>query len=117
MFGRLGNPALRSERATHYNASVERLFGNRTRVLAEVSDREDANLFFSLSEPRFPRGILTFDEFPFLNSLRGHARGFELTVQRRSANKLAGWVSYAYSRTRLMDAHDGLTFVSDTDQR
>ena len=38
-------------------------------------------------------------------------------VQRRSANKLAGWVSYSYSRTQLNDARDGLTFVSDSDQR
>jgi len=117
MFGRLGNAALKSERATHYNASVERSFGNRTRLLAEVYDREDANLFFSLNEPRLVRNQVTFDAFPFHNSLRGHARGIELTVQRRSANKLAGWISYAYSSTRLTDARDGLSFVSDADQR
>ena len=117
MFGRLGNPALKSERATHYNLSVGRLLGNRTRVLVELYDRQDDNLFFSLSEPRLKGTFLTFDGFPFQNSLNGHARGIELTVQRRSANKLAGWVSYAYSRTRLTDARDGLVFVSDADQR
>lgn len=117
MFGRLGNTALRSERATHYNASVERLFGDRVRLVAEVYDREDENLFFSLSEPRLTGSFLDFSEFPFRNALRGHARGIELTLQRRSANKLTGWLSYAYSRTKLTDAHDGLTFVSDTDQR
>jgi outer membrane receptor for ferrienterochelin and colicin len=117
MFGRLGNPVLRSERATHYNASVERLLGNRTRVLAEGYDREDANLFFSLNEPRLIGNTFTFAAFPSQNSLRGHARGFELTVQRRSANKLAGWISYAYSRTNLSDARDRLIFPSDTDQR
>lgn len=117
MFGRLGNPVLKSERATHYNFSVEHLFGNRTRVLAEVYDREDANLFFSLSEPRLTGAFLNFAGFPFQNSLNGHARGIELTVQRRSANKLGGWISYAYSRTRLTDARDGLIFVSDADQR
>lgn len=117
LFGRLGNRALRSERATHYNASVERLFGDRVRVLAEVYDREDRNLFFSLSEPRITSGFLDFREFAFQNSLNGHARGIELTVQRRSANRFAGWFSYAYSRTKLTDARDGLSFVSDTDQR
>lgn len=117
MFGRLGNPLLKAERSTHYNASIERSFGNRTRVLAEVYDREDANLFFSLNEPRHTGAFVSFGGFPFQNSLNGHARGFELTVQRRSANKLAGWVSYAYSRTQLNDARDGLTFVSDSDQR
>jgi hypothetical protein len=117
MFGRLGNPNLQSESATHYTASLERSFGDRMRLLVEVYDREDEDLFFSLSEPRLLGNIPTFTEFPFQNSLRGHARGIELTLQRRSANKLTGWVSYAYSRTELTDAQTGLTFPSDADQR
>jgi outer membrane cobalamin receptor len=117
VFGRLGNLALKSERATHSNASVERLFGDRIRLLAEVYDREDRNLFFTLSEPRFTGNFLDFREFPFQNSVNGHARGIELTVQRRSANRFAGWFSYAFARTQLTDARDGLSFVSDTDQR
>jgi TonB dependent receptor/CarboxypepD_reg-like domain/TonB-dependent Receptor Plug Domain len=117
MFGRLGNPTLRAERSTHYNASIEHTFGDRMRVLAEVYDREDRDLFFSLSEPRLTGTTVTFDEFPFQNSLRGHARGFELTFQRRSANKLAGWISYAYSRATVTDGQTGLRFVTDTDQR
>ncbi len=117
MFGRLGNRGLRAERATHFNLSVERLFGDRVRLLAEVYDREDANLFFTLSEPRLIGNSVTFAEFPFRNALRGYSRGLELTLQRRSANRLAGWISYAYSHTELTDAQSGLTFVSDTDQR
>ncbi len=117
MFGRLGNPNLRAESATHYNLSIERLFGDRMRLLAEVYDREDRGLFFSLSEPRVFNNVISFIEFPFHNGLNGHARGLELTFQRRSANKLAGWVSYAYSRTHLTDSQTGLSFVSDTDQR
>jgi outer membrane receptor for ferrienterochelin and colicin len=117
MFGRLGNPDLKSHRSTHVNASVERLLGDRTRILAEVFDREDRGLFFSLNEPRLSGGFVTFSEFPFQNSLNGHARGFELTLQRRSANRLAGWISYAYTRTELTDERDGLVFPSDADQR
>jgi hypothetical protein len=117
MFGRLGNPALKSERATHYNLSAERVFGNRTRIMAEIYDREDIDLFFSQNEPRLTGGGIGSFALPFHNALRGHARGFELTVQRRSANKLAGWISYAYSRTHLDDARDGLSFISDADQR
>jgi len=117
VFGRLGNRALKSERATHYNASIERRFGERIRLLAEVYDREDQDLFFSLSEPRYTGPFLDSREFDFRNSLNGHARGIELTLQRRSANKFAGWVSYAFSRTELTDANDGLAFFSDTDQR
>ncbi len=92
-------------------------FGDRMRVLAEVYDRRDDNLFFGISEPRLVGNSISFIQFPFRNSLNGYARGLELTLQRRSANKLAGWISYAYSRTRLTDSQTGLSFVSDTDQR
>jgi hypothetical protein len=117
LFGRLGNSSLRIESATHYNASVERRFGARMRFLVELYDREDDGLFFSLSEPRLVGNVPTFTEFPFENSLHGHARGIELTWQRRSANRFTGWVSYAYSRTKLTDTLSGLTFISDVDQR
>ena len=60
MFGLFGNPALNAEYSTHYNLSVERSIGSRTRVLAEVYDREDRNLFFSLNEPRRTGAFLTF---------------------------------------------------------
>jgi hypothetical protein len=116
MFGRLGNPNLRAERSDAYNASIERVFGNRVRVIVEVYDREDADLFFSLYEPRLDGTGVTFAEFPFQNALRGHARGIEFAVQRRSANKLSGWISYAYSRTRLTDTQNGLTFIGDSNQ-
>jgi TonB dependent receptor/Carboxypeptidase regulatory-like domain/TonB-dependent Receptor Plug Domain len=117
MFGLFGNPALKSEHATLFNASLERLIGNRTRVLAEVYDRKESRLFFSLNEPRLIGNLVTFGGPPFQNSLNGYARGFEITVQRRSANKLAGWISYGYSRTKLIDGQDKLNFVSDSDQR
>lgn len=117
MFGLLGNPALKSEHSTLFNASIERLIGNRTRILAEVYDRKESNLFFSLNEPRLAGTLVTFGGPPFQNSLNGYARGFEITVQRRSANKLAGWISYGYSRTKLTDGQDKLAFVSDSDQR
>ncbi|HET8670907.1 MAG TPA: TonB-dependent receptor [Candidatus Saccharimonadales bacterium] len=117
LFGRLGNSGLRAESTTHYNASVERSIGDRTRVLAEVYYRDDRDLFFTLSEPRLTGASVNFSELPFQNSLRGRAKGFELTLQRRSANKLAGWISYAYSHTNMTEDQTGLRFPSDTDQR
>lgn len=117
IFGRLGSRSLRAERATNVSGGVEALVGDRTRVSFEVFNRADANLFFSLSEPRLDGGQVTFLEFPYRNSLDGHARGFELTLQRRSANKLAGWISYSYVRTKLTDSQTGLSFVADNEQR
>ena len=117
VFGRLGSRSLRAQRATNVSGGVEALVGDRVRLNFEVFDREDRNLFFSLSEPRFDGSLVTFAEFPFRNSLDGHARGFELTLQRRSANKLAGWISYSFLRTKLTDSQTALSFVADTDQR
>lgn len=117
LFGQLGNPNLHAERATHYNASVERTFGDRYRALAGVYDRGDRDLLFPLAEPRLEGNRVTFTQFPFRNSLRGHARGIELTFQRRSANRLSGWVSYSYARTKFRERLSGLSFVSDSDQR
>ena len=117
VFGRLGSRSLRAERATNVSGGVEALVGERVRVSFEVFDREDANLFFSLSEPRLDGGLVSFAQEPFTNALDGHARGFELTLQRRSANKLAGWISYSYLRTKLTDSLTGLSFVADADQR
>lgn len=113
MFGFVGLRNLKSEHSTIYSAGVERLFGSRTRVLAEVYDREDRDLFFSFNEPTL---VQVFDA-RWRNSLNGHARGVELTIQRRSANRLSGWVSYAYSRTELTESRTGLVFPSDADQR
>jgi hypothetical protein len=117
LFGRLGNPALGAERATHYNVSIERTFGSKTRLLAEAYDREDRNLLFSLSEPRLENGQVTFSESAFRNSLAGYARGLELSLQRRSANGFSGWLAYSYSKTGLTDEQTGHSFPSDFDQR
>jgi outer membrane cobalamin receptor len=116
IFGRLGSFGLRAEHATNVSGGVEALVGDRVRLNVEVFDREDADLFFSLSEPRLDGGFVSFAQGQFANSLNGHARGFEVTLQRRSANKLAGWISYSYLRTKLTDSQTGLSFVSDTDQ-
>ena len=117
IFGRLGSRSLRAERATNVSGGVEASIGDRVRLSFELFDREDAHLFFSLAEPRLDGGLVSFVEFPFRNALDGHARGFELTLQRRSANKLAGWISYSYLRTKLTDSQTGLSFVADNDQR
>jgi hypothetical protein len=46
----------------------------------------------------------------------GRSRGLEVTVQRRSANGLSGWVSYGYGHAWLEDAA-GKRFDTDFDQR
>jgi outer membrane receptor protein involved in Fe transport len=122
LFGQFGNPELNAERASHYTFEIEQLLNDRTRIRLEVYDREDRNGIFSAdTEYRLVNG-LTVGPRPgapgkFQNNLRGHARGFEVFVQRRSVNKLSGWVSYSYGVARYRDAFTNLSFDGDYDQR
>ena len=117
VFGYFGNRDLRAERAAHYNLSIERLLGNRARILVEAYDREDRNQIFAFVDPRLLDGKVVANAAPWRNMLRGHARGVEITVQRRSANRLSGWLSYGYLSTRYYDKADNLQWPGDFDQR
>src|SRR5262249_28236589 len=54
---------------------------------------------------------------PLLNALTGWSRGFDVLVQRRSANGVSGWIAYSYGQARRHDAQEGLEFDADFDQR
>jgi outer membrane receptor for ferrienterochelin and colicin len=118
--GEFRNPDLRAERASHYSIGIERLLTEKTRFRVEAYDLEVKERIFSpetewrlsgnrITPPR-PGVVLA-------NSLRGNSRGVELFIQRRSANRLSGWISYSYGVTRLHDTRSGLRFDSDYDQR
>ncbi len=116
LFGYFANRDLRAETAAHVNLSVERTLGQRSRILVEAFDREDRGQVFAINEPRrFGDGIVTGAE-PWRNLVRGHSRGIEVTAQRRSANRLAGWVSYTWMTTRY-HAPGGFAWPGDFDQR
>jgi hypothetical protein len=51
------------------------------------------------------------------NALDGYARGAEISVQRRSANRLSGWVNYSRSYTKYWQPGTSLNFWGDFDQR
>ncbi len=117
VFGQLGNRSLRAEQATHYNLSVERTFGDRYRALVEMYDREDRHVIFNLFQPQLQSKPITFAQLPFRNSLSGHARGLEFTFQRRSANRLSGWLTYSFASAHFKESPTGLSFAGDFDQR
>src|SRR5205809_50441 len=117
VFGQLGNRSLHAEQATHYNLSVERTFGDRYRALFEMYDREDRDVIFNLFQPRLQSNPITFAQLPFRNSLSGRARGLEFTFQRRSANRLSGWLTYSFASTHFKESPTGLSFDGDFDQR
>jgi hypothetical protein len=120
LFTAAGSRGLLPERSNHLVASIEQRLGPRTRLRAEFYEREDRDLLFRpFYEPRLIGGKIFNPPAspPVRNSLRGYGRGFEVFLQRRSANRLSGWLSYAYGRTRLRDGEARISFPADEDQR
>ena len=116
----LGSRGLLPIRSNHLLAAVEQRLGPRTRIRAEYYNRADRDLPFQpLYDPRLLNGKLVVPSASplYLNSLRGYARGFEVFVQRSSANRATGWVSYAFGRTGMRDGVTNNRFPSDYDQR
>lgn len=118
---RMGDPRLLPERANHAIAAVEQQLGDRTRLRAEIFHRADRDLIAQpLFEPRLlANGTIFHPPLNplYANSVRGSARGLEIFLQRRTANRLSGWVSYAYARTWLRDGITGAAYAADNDQR
>ena len=120
VLGRNGDPGLRAETARHYVLGYERLVGDKSRFRVELFDKEESNLQRSRNSLfRLVDGKVTAPDinFRYDNALRGSARGFEIFLQRRSANRLAGWVSYAYEVARREDLVTAEEYSSDFEQR
>ncbi len=120
VLGRNGDPELRAEMARNYILGYERLLGRNARFRIEWFDKEESNLqrnhdsLFRLVKGKV---VAPNINFRYDNALRGYARGFELFVQRRSANRLAGWISYSYTVAKRRDLVTGEVYNSDFDQR
>ncbi len=116
----LGERSLLPERSNHVIAAVEQQLGERTRLRVEYYNRADRDLIFQpLADPRIVNGKVFTPPLspPYANSMRGYARGFEIFVQRSSANRFTGWISYMYGRTGMYDGVTRQSFPSDYDQR
>jgi hypothetical protein len=119
-FSIYGSRALLPERATHLVATVEQRLGPVARLRIQAYDRRDRDLLFRPSlEARLVANRIVEDDFAarLTNSLRGDARGLEFFVQRRSANRLNGWISYSLGYATMRDGVTGLRFTADHDQR
>jgi len=116
----IGGRHLLPTRATHATGAIERRFGERTRLRAEFYQREDRDLLDRpWYEPRILNGVVFTPPVnpPEYNSGRGYARGFEVLAERHSANRLTGWVSYAYTVARQRDGIEHIAYPTDWDQR
>jgi hypothetical protein len=117
---RVGRRTLLPERANHFLTAIEQRIDERTRLRLEFYEREDRDLIWrSWYDPRLVNGLIFNPpaDDAYRNALRGYARGLEIFLQRRSANRLTGWISYTYGRARLRDEISRAEFFSDQDQR
>jgi outer membrane receptor for ferrienterochelin and colicin len=120
LYGDFGVRTLRAERSADSVVSVEHRFTERLRGRVELYDKQESSLIFAEeTEPRLVAGkVVRPVNAPVLrNTLAGYSRGVEFYLQRRSANRLSGWISYAYGISRLRDASRTLGFAADFEQR
>ena len=116
-----GGRLLRPERALHLDAGVERTLPHQTRLLLNVYARqEDDVLWAPGSEPRLgpDGGILPGSiDAPWVNALKGEARGVEVVLRRDATDAFSGWAGYAFGRLRYTQSSTGEEFWGDADQR
>src|SRR5207245_2548922 len=114
-----GSP-LSPERSTHYVAAFEHRLDAQTRLRIEAYDRQDHDV---LDAPDiYPRlqgsQVIWPASVPlWKNAYDGSSRGIQLMLQRRSANRLTGWIGYTLGYNRQWDHATQTWFDSDNDIR
>jgi len=84
------------DRADHYTAGIEQRVGEATRVRAQVFGRETSSQTV-ISRP----SPCPYAFFPGTHTVaKGYSRGMQVILQRRSANRLSGWIGYTYVQAR-----------------
>src|SRR5262249_29404709 len=119
LFSPLGNRMLLPARSVHQTVAIDQRLTARTRVRMEVYQRLDRDVPFQpYYLPRMQNGTILVTPQPlYYNSLRGRSRGFQVFVQRSSANRFSGWISYTSGHDVDSDSISHLSFFSNYDQR
>lgn len=97
-------PFVMESYSSHFTAAIEQRLGENTRVLIQGFDRQDSNRIGSAAFNGSSCSELTYN--PALQSSLGpqvpttRARGAEIILQRRSANRFSGWIGYTYDDAR-----------------
>jgi hypothetical protein len=115
-----GSDPIRAERGVAIDAGLEQRLSPDVRWQVTLFTRNERDVFrLDDSEPRLVGGaiVVPVASPTWRNALNGDARGVELMVQRRSATRVAGWISYSYGRARFTDPARNESFWADFDQR
>ncbi len=119
----LDGTQLGPEQARTIEGGLEQRLGSAWRVSGVAYHRRDTDrLRFEDSEARIENNRVVLPRQPnWQNALKGTANGVELTLERRSANGLNGWLSYAWNESELEDpraaGQQAERFYADWDQR
>jgi Carboxypeptidase regulatory-like domain len=113
-----GGWRLLPERANHFSAALNKRFGDNARIRFEAWNRDDRDLLAQpLFEVRLLNGLVVIPaDARYFSSVRGYSRGAQIMLQRRTANRLSGWVSYTLSYARQNDGLDRSSFWALNDQ-
>ena len=111
---------LDASRAYHAEVAVEGPLARSVTWQISAYNREDRDYpWLPNAEFRVANGRLVVPSFTtrYENALDGHSRGVELLVQRRSPNRLSGWIAYNLAFTEYRNTSTGERFDADYDQR
>jgi hypothetical protein len=94
------------EKSDHFTAAIEQRVGENTRVRLQAFDRQNSWAMGVLpgfdgqvgSVPSTP--CPSFNRLPNSTYQRDYSRGVQLILQRRSANRLSGWLGYTLAQAR-----------------
>jgi hypothetical protein len=122
VYGRHGGGRdLRPERALHTDVGLEHTLPRQTRLLLNVYRRQERDVLWTPgAEPRrVSDGTIVGRDFdaPWINTLRGEARGVEVVARRDAADGFSGWAGYAFGRLRYTSTQTDEAFWADADQR
>jgi hypothetical protein len=108
------------DRSNHFSLGVERRMAENTQVRVQFFDRQGSTFVPTVGGAPCQTPIQRGTQ----ETHRDYSRGVQVVLQRRSANRLSGWISYALVRAQqkelLLSPPDhffyGPYFDSETDQ-
>ena len=87
------------DRSNHFSLAVEQRMGENTQVRVQFFDRQGATFLPTVGgaqcQPPVQQGTS--------ETTRNYSRGAQIVLQRRSANRLSGWISYTFVRAQQND--------------
>lgn len=96
-------PSTMPEQSDHFTGAVEQRWGENIRLRVQVFDRQDSFALAAIPGLQFSQaGSCPRAAEPVAHSTvqQGYSRGVQVVVQRRSANRLSGWLGYTWAHAQ-----------------